>query len=124
MRMDAESQENASAPRPARITQRPPMQQVERSQGVAEPALSAYCQRGVVLDDGELWRAEAGMMYQLFQAPGTQPETVEPSIALAGIHWHPSSLELARSTQPDSGRARQQPALLAAGHLNSPHLSR
>ena len=41
-----------------------------------------------------------------------------------GIRWHPSSLELAGSTRPDSASARQQPAPLAAGHLNSPYPSR
>jgi len=40
--IEAESYLEASAPRPARSTQRPPMQQAERSQGtVVEPTLSS-----------------------------------------------------------------------------------
>jgi hypothetical protein len=103
-------------------------------------------QRGVVVDDGELWRAEAGTRLQLFQAPGTQPYATEIPAASDGIPWHPNSPELAESTQADSAgesgravcaqrnescsgavaraRARQHSAPLAAGHLNSPHPSR
>jgi len=55
------------------------MQQAERSQGV-KPAFPLNHQREVVLADGERWRAEAGTVFQPFQAPGTQLETAEHSI--------------------------------------------
>jgi len=36
----------------------------------------------VVLADGERWRAAAGTVFQLFQAPGTHPKTKENSVVM------------------------------------------
>jgi hypothetical protein len=91
-------------PRPSRpeAPNAPRCSRLRDRKGWPNPPFPHNFQRGVVLDDGELWRAEAGTRFPLFQTPGAQPETTELSIALDGIHWHPSSVELASLIQSDS----------------------
>ena len=89
------------------------MQQAERSQGV-KPAFPLNHQREVVLADGERWRAEAGTVFQPFQAPGPHPKTKENSVAMMVFVGSQAPLN------SQNRHRRIAPAIASSRHLSPP----